>query len=260
MVNYYLELLGLQAGASEEDIKKAYRRLSKKYHPDASGTERTRDQFIAITEAYNFLTEVGPRPHFESIAYDYDPLEKAYREQRERARRQARARAEEAFRYKQRALNNIIAVMNVIFLVGSFFNTMLIIDMLLPVQQKEAFIRDMYGGRYTSFEFDDLLVQTDEIYVPHVDRSVPAMIYYSYVFHQPIAVRLMLEGQMVKLPQFYSVYTYYDWLILVYFGVLIVYQRYMINSDNKMYVVMVVLFILFCQLVLFFSFFPPTAL
>ena len=45
----------LGPNASDADIKTAYRRLAKKYHPDRSGTRETREQFIAINEAYEVL-------------------------------------------------------------------------------------------------------------------------------------------------------------------------------------------------------------
>ena len=39
MTNHYLEILGLKPGATEQEIKTAYRRLAKKYHPVLKGTK-----------------------------------------------------------------------------------------------------------------------------------------------------------------------------------------------------------------------------
>jgi hypothetical protein len=52
----YLTILGLSANASEEDIKKAYRKLVMKYHPDKNPTSTTHDRFLDIVEAYEYLT------------------------------------------------------------------------------------------------------------------------------------------------------------------------------------------------------------
>ncbi|NUQ81729.1 MAG: DnaJ domain-containing protein [Bacteroidetes bacterium] len=59
-----LEILGLQEGASAEEIKKAYRKLALQYHPDRippTATEAERktasDKFIDIQKAYDFLNE-----------------------------------------------------------------------------------------------------------------------------------------------------------------------------------------------------------
>ncbi|KAJ1454491.1 DnaJ domain-containing protein, partial [Pelagophyceae sp. CCMP2097] len=48
-----LAVLGLEAGASQEAIKKAYRRLAALHHPDKGGDA---DEFVKISNAYEFLT------------------------------------------------------------------------------------------------------------------------------------------------------------------------------------------------------------
>ena len=52
-----LEILGLSPEASEEDITKAYRQLSKKIHPDVGGTSYL---FRIVHDAYDFLTQAPP--------------------------------------------------------------------------------------------------------------------------------------------------------------------------------------------------------
>lgn len=56
-MNYY-NILGLSDGASEDDVKKAYRKLAKKYHPDLNpGDKKAADMFLKIQEAYEALTD-----------------------------------------------------------------------------------------------------------------------------------------------------------------------------------------------------------
>jgi DnaJ-class molecular chaperone len=50
----HYDILGLSYGASLDDIKKAYKRLSLKYHPDKSGSS---DMFIKVNEAYQILRD-----------------------------------------------------------------------------------------------------------------------------------------------------------------------------------------------------------
>lgn len=50
-----LQLLGLGMDADDKTIKKAFRSLAKKYHPDVVGDEG-REKFMTIQEAYNSLT------------------------------------------------------------------------------------------------------------------------------------------------------------------------------------------------------------
>lgn len=53
-------VLGLKSGASSEEIKAAYRRLARQYHPDVNpGDQRAKEKFIEVTEAYKQLLSSG---------------------------------------------------------------------------------------------------------------------------------------------------------------------------------------------------------
>ena len=49
----YYEVLGLDKSASSEDIKRAYRKLAKKYHPDVSTEKDAEAKFKEVQEAYD---------------------------------------------------------------------------------------------------------------------------------------------------------------------------------------------------------------
>ena len=54
----YYELLGLKRGADESEIKKAYRKLAMKYHPDRnSGDSEAEEKFKEIQKAYKLFNE-----------------------------------------------------------------------------------------------------------------------------------------------------------------------------------------------------------
>lgn len=59
----YYATLGLQRGATEEEIKKAYRSLAMKYHPDRGGDEK---KFKEIAQAYEFLSDPEKRRMIDS--------------------------------------------------------------------------------------------------------------------------------------------------------------------------------------------------
>lgn len=53
----YYDILGLNEGANEDEIKKAYRKMSKKYHPDLNpNNKEAEDKFKQVVEAYEILT------------------------------------------------------------------------------------------------------------------------------------------------------------------------------------------------------------
>lgn len=64
MKNYY-EVLGVKQDATDEDIKKNYRKLARKYHPDVSKEEDATEQFQNLQEAYNTLKDKGRRQQYD---------------------------------------------------------------------------------------------------------------------------------------------------------------------------------------------------
>jgi curved DNA-binding protein len=63
----YYASLGLERGASEEDIKKAYRRLARKYHPDVSKETGAEEKFKEIAEAYQTLKDPEKRAAYDQL-------------------------------------------------------------------------------------------------------------------------------------------------------------------------------------------------
>lgn len=67
MKNYY-EILGISKSASADEIKKAYRNLAFKYHPDRnSGDKAAEEKFKEINEAYDVLSDEKKRADYDSF-------------------------------------------------------------------------------------------------------------------------------------------------------------------------------------------------
>ncbi len=63
----YYDTLGVKSDASDADIKSAYRRLARKYHPDVSKESGAEDKFKAINEAYEALKEPDRRKAYDQL-------------------------------------------------------------------------------------------------------------------------------------------------------------------------------------------------
>src|SRR5580700_7185231 len=63
MKNYY-ETLGVAKGATEDDIKKAFRKLAQKYHPDKKGGDEAK--FKEASEAYSVLSDQKKRAEYDT--------------------------------------------------------------------------------------------------------------------------------------------------------------------------------------------------
>ena len=57
MVKNYYKILGLNKGATEDDIKKAYRKMALKFHPDKNKDSDAEERFKEIAEAYEVLSD-----------------------------------------------------------------------------------------------------------------------------------------------------------------------------------------------------------
>lgn len=64
----YYEILGVSRGASDDEIKKAFRKLARKHHPDAGGSE---EKFKELNEAYDVLSDPDKRKQYDQYGQYY---------------------------------------------------------------------------------------------------------------------------------------------------------------------------------------------
>ena len=65
----YYDVLGVAKGAQEDEIKRQYRKLAKKYHPDVNKEPGAEDKFKEVQEAYDVLSDVDKRANYDRFGH-----------------------------------------------------------------------------------------------------------------------------------------------------------------------------------------------
>src|SRR5512136_2852348 len=74
----YYAILGLKKSASAEDIRKAFRKLARKYHPDVNPGDKTAEEkFKAISEANDVLSDPKKRKIYDQLGFYSDNIDPA---------------------------------------------------------------------------------------------------------------------------------------------------------------------------------------
>src|SRR3979490_3250082 len=69
----YYETLGVARSASEDELRKAYRKLARKYHPDLNpGDKSAEDRFKNVQEAYDVLSDSKKRSMYDQVGFYSD--------------------------------------------------------------------------------------------------------------------------------------------------------------------------------------------
>ena len=70
----YYKILGVEKNATQAQIKSAYRKLAKKYHPDVDKTQAASDKFKEINEAYEVLSDKEKRDRYDNLGSNWQNM------------------------------------------------------------------------------------------------------------------------------------------------------------------------------------------
>jgi molecular chaperone DnaJ len=93
----YYNTLGVSRGATDKDIKAAYRRLARQYHPDVNpGNKAAEDKFKEINQAFEILSDAEKRKKYDQYGENWQ-----YGDQMEAARQQQQQQSQGGWSYNQ---------------------------------------------------------------------------------------------------------------------------------------------------------------
>lgn len=121
---YYASILGVSPNAGEAEIKAAFRKLVKKFHPDVNPEPFARERFLELKKAYDYLLD----PHSFSTAsptihpaQQREEEEKKKREMRMKRAREIRKKKEEAERMAWEKFKGSFSMWVIVFVVLCFY-------------------------------------------------------------------------------------------------------------------------------------------
>lgn len=193
----YYSVLGVSESATSREIKDAYRRLVKMYHPDINPSPVADDKMRTINEAYEILANSQTRNLYDLQRrgvpvekQEETPYERYKREYRQKKMAQERQRMETLLRWKIRFYGYQRKACVFFFAIGVLFT----IDYYLyrPAVLQEIKRIDGEEQRETNIETRDLKVSTSGGLLSeyNLSKSQQIQVYYSSVFGIPVQVRL----------------------------------------------------------------------
>jgi hypothetical protein len=196
--NYY-KILGLTSSASDALVKKRYRELAKKFHPDKNKDENSTKIFQEIKDAYEHILNRD----FTSTKKDTSPTQKTpeqkfHEDAWKRAEQQKKQEAEElllfydSFRIGwKKKLVTIVAILGTICILG------LVADDFLPLRKSIEIVKDFSANPSHSlgndYVYEVKFRNGETLWLNHqdihkLDNLPPLIIAKTSIFHQPVYV------------------------------------------------------------------------
>ena len=193
----YYELFGLDEKASKEDIRKAYRKLAMKYHPDRNPDPRAHQIFVDLAEAYDIL--ISDRPLKESAPKARK--EKSFEERRQEAEIRFKKQQERKHREQEAYFANLTkgkkwVVFKRFAQISAALSFLLLLDTVLPTHMETHTVtgyspkyNGLVSGQVICFKTDQQLEVFVKSPYPNMYTTHPVIgVERSWIFHNPVRV------------------------------------------------------------------------
>lgn len=259
---YYqsIRVLGIAEGATPQEIKDSYRRLSKKYHPDVFKGDGG-EQFKAINAAYSYLKS-HPEPPEKVFKASAQPIyQENYRDEH-RKRYWAKKRKEHEL--KEQMFKMIFQRMRILITVITFFNIGLVTDYFLLSSERQSILVKTENivesnsrsgsGRffYTELTFEGgYKMLLDSKVEDEFQRGSSYKLIITPVFKQ-IKILYNSSGNQSYAPS-YNIFNVFGFLIAIVLVCSLLYFFLLKNNDSRLTMIILIIFSFLVQLVLLFS-------
>lgn len=260
---HHLQVLKLSDHATKDEIKSAYRELSKQFHPDVNPDADAHEKFLEIKAAYEFLTDEKPDEQLHDYFQSREPQQPSEEEiWRKEQRRKHRERELETERQRAMLIMNLVRYFKPVAWAILTWNVLLAVDYLLPFKRHEQDILAVSKGyetsrngsyyRYDKVFFGDFEMKFDKNELPDVKGYEKAEVEATRIFRKPMATYITLGGQTNRYQQIYNIYIIFGIVIpivLILLGLFF----YLKRPSHRLNVATLLFFLGVFQLIFFLS-------
>lgn len=249
---FCLSVLGLGPDATLEDVKKTFRELAMKYHPDVNDNPADKEKFLNYLKAYQYLLnedkqlsdlytdykqKKNPKPT-QRDTYDEVDLQERHRERmKERAKHYAREHQKEAEEIERQVFSQLstgwawLAVRS-LAMISVLFGCLMLFDFWSTEQQEggkvKAKVYYKFFNRNTIILSDDTPIDVDELVYLKVARGDEFYQEYSGMTHEFLAYRVVKRnGKQFYFKNSFNFFTLYPIFPLLFFipGILFFFKQ-----------------------------------
>lgn len=235
----YFQILGLPETASQDEIKKKYRKLAMRIHPDRNPSPKAKEDFLKLTDAYEILIGKKPAPRTSrSISKSAEKSSKdRFKDARQRIfEQQEKERLENELYFQSLFRGRKWKILNYSAVIGCILSVLIICDYFLPYHLEPTEITHYAlkidnGGRFVSRNVI-VTANKEEYWLEQMDytlyREYPKIqIVKTWIFHNATSV---LSDQKTHIAPFLVIFSFYSmhWILLLFFllpAVIVIYRR-----------------------------------
>ncbi|MDW3194702.1 MAG: DnaJ domain-containing protein [Cytophagales bacterium] len=266
MRSHHLQVLRLTENASKEEIKSAYRELSKRYHPDVNSEAGAHEKFLEIKAAYEYLTDERPDPQLDDY-FQSSQTQQPSEEEIWRAEQRRKNKEKEQERERQQALliMRLIRYFRPVAWLILTWNVLLTVDYLLPYEQHDQNTMTVLQGveykrggnnpRYDRIIFEEFEMKFEKGELPRkrdLQKIDSTIVEATTIFRKPMAVYITQDGNTNRYQQVYNVYIIFGYLIpimLIMCGLFFYFKK----PPYRLNVAILMVPLTFVQLIFFIS-------